>query len=115
MVLHNIGHPSVTSPKNKVVPANVMVIKSNLNCFPDGTQSYHGSEATLFRALAGHLKFDYIIREPQLYPGFNGIIAELVNGLSDVGWSQLYFNEWRWKQFDLTTSYDEDQACLMVG
>ena len=92
-----------------------MVIKSNLNCFLDGTPSYHGSEVTLFRALAGHLKFDYVIREPQLYPGFKGITAEMFKGLSDIGWSQLYFNEWRWMHYDLTTSYDEDQACLMVS
>ena len=92
-----------------------MAIKCYLNFFPDGTQSYHGSEVTLFKALAEHLKFDYTISEPQLYPGFKGMIAEMVNGLSDIGWSQLYFTEWRWNRFDLTTSYDEDQACLMVS
>ena len=36
-------------------------------------------------------------------------------GLSDVGWSQLYFTQSRWQQHDITTSYDEDQACLMVN
>ena len=82
---------------------------------PDGTQTYHGSEVTLFKALAGHFNFDYIIREPQLRGGFKGMLAEMLMGLSDVGWSQLYFNEWRWQHFDLTTSYDEDQACLMVN
>ena len=43
------------------------------------------------------------------------MLAEMMMGLSDVGWSQLYFNEWRWQHFDLTTSYDEDQHCLMVN
>ena len=36
-------------------------------------------------------------------------------GLSDVGWSQLYFTRWRWQHHDITSSYDEDQACLMVN
>ena len=114
-MLHNIGRHSVTSQKNKVVHAIVKAIKTNFNLFADGTQSYHGSEVTLFKTLAEHLKFEYTIREPQLYPGFKGIIAEFKNGLSDIGWSQLYFNEWRWKHLDLTTGYDEDQACLMVS
>ena len=115
MVLHNIGHHSVISQRNKVIKAAVMTIKSYLNFSLDGTQRYHGSEVTLFKALAEHLNFDYVIREPQLYPGFHGMLAEMANGLSDIGWSQLYFNEWRWVYFDLTTSYDEDQACLMVS
>ena len=114
-MLHNIGHHSVTSQKNKVVPTDVMAIKSYLNFLPDGTKSYHGSEVTLFKTLAEHLKFEYTIREPQLYPGFKGIIAEFKNGLSDIGWSQIYFSEWRWKHLDLTTGYDEDEACLMVS
>ena len=114
-MLHNIGRHSAISQKNKVVHANVMAIKTYLNFPPDGTQSYYGYEVTLFKALAGHLKFNYIIREPQPYPGFKGILAEVRHGLSDIGWSQLYFDEWRWKRFDLTTSYDEDQHCLMVN
>ena len=92
-----------------------MAIPSYLSFFPDGSQSYRGSEVTLFKTLAEHLKFNYTIREPQLYPGFKGMIAEMVNGFSDIGWSQLYFDEWRWKRFDLTTNYDMDQACFMVS
>ena len=114
-MLHNITHHSVTSQKKKVVDAYDLAIKYYFNFVPDGTQSYHGSEVTLFKTLAEHLKFEYTIREPQLYPGFKGIFEEMVNGLSDIGWSQLYFIEWRWKHFDLTTAYDEDQACLMVS
>ena len=102
-------------------PGDIMAFLDNLMLHPDGkqspdgTQTYHGSEVTLFKALAGHLNFDYIISEPQLHGGFKGMVAEMLMGLSDVGWSQLYFNEWRWKHFDLTTSYDEDQRCLMVN
>ena len=114
-MLHNIGRHSVTSQKNKVVHANVKAIKPYLNLFAVGTQSYHGSEVTLFKTLAEHLRFNYTIREPQLNSGFKGIFEEMVNGLSDIGWSQLYFIEWRWKQFDLTNGYDQDQACLMVS
>ena len=36
-------------------------------------------------------------------------------GLSDIGWSQLYFTKWRWQHHDITSSYDEDKACLMVN
>ena len=61
------------------------------------------------------MNFKYIIREPQLNSGFEGMVAEMLMGLSDVGWSQLYVTEWRWQRFDLTTSYDEDKECIMVS
>ena len=61
------------------------------------------------------MNFKYIIREPQLKSGFEGMVAEMFMGFSDVGWSQLYLTEWRWQRFDLTTAYDEDKECLMVS
>ena len=80
----------------------------------DGTKNFHGAEVTLFKAIVKHLNFDYIIQEPQVCSGFCGMREEMIKGFSDVGWSQLYLTEDRWQQMDLTTSYDEDKACLMV-
>ena len=86
--------------------------------FPDGSKTFHGSEVTLFKAIADHLHFDYIIREPQT-PGWgsisSGMAGEMTMGLSDVAWSQMYFSIWKWQFHDVTTSYDDSQACLMVN
>ena len=95
------------------------ITSSKRNVFSDGSKDFRGAEVTLFKAIADHLNFDYIIREPQMCCGFGaintGIRGEMTFGLSDVGWSQLYFTQSRWQQHDITTSYDEDQACLMVN
>ena len=83
--------------------------------FPDGRKNFHGSEVTLFKAIAEYLNFDYIINEPRMSHGFSGMMTELSFGFSDVGWSQLYLSEFKWGFMDMTTSYGEDKACLMVS
>ena len=84
----------------------------------DGSKSFRGSEVTLFKAIANHLNFDYIIREPKT-PGWgsisSGMAGEMTMGLSDVAWSQMYFSIWKWQFHDVTTSYDDSQHCLMVN
>ena len=74
---------------------------------------------SLFKAIADHLQFDYTIQEPQVCCGFGslstGMMGEMALGHSDVGWSQLYLNEFKFHIMDVTTSYDEDQACFMVN
>ena len=86
---------------------------------PDGSKHFHGAEVTIFKAISQALNFGYTIQEPQICCGFgsisSGVTGEMAMGLSDVAWSQLYFNEWRWHRFDVTTSYDEEQACFMVN
>ena len=86
---------------------------------PDGSKRFHGAEVTIFKAIAKALNFGYTIQEPQICCGFgsisSGVTGEMALGLSDVAWSQLYFNEWKWPRFDMTISYDEDQACFMVN
>ena len=86
---------------------------------PDGSKHFHGAEVTIFQAIAKALNFDFTIQEPHICCGFgsisSGVTGEMALGLSDVAWSQLYFNEWRWQRFDMTTSYDEEQACFMVN
>ena len=83
----------------------------------DGSKTFRGSEVTLFKAIAQHLNFEYIIREPKT-PGWGnisyGMAGEMTMGLSDVAWSQMYFSTWRWQFHDVTTSYDDSQHCLMV-
>ena len=83
----------------------------------DGSKTFRGSEVTLFKAIAQHLNFEYIIREPKT-PGwgsiYNGMAGEMAQGLSDVAWSQMYFTLWKWHFYDITTSYDDSQHCLMV-
>ena len=84
----------------------------------DGNKSFRGSEVTLFKAIANHLNFEYIIREPKT-PGWgnisSGMAGEMTMGLSDVAWSQMYFSIWKWQFHDVTTSYDDSQHCLMVN
>ena len=84
----------------------------------DGSKTFRGSEVTLFKAIAQHLNFEYIIREPKT-PGWGnisyGMAGEMTMGLSDVAWSQMYFSIWKWQFHDVTTSYDDSQHCLMVN
>ena len=107
---------------NPGVNTNCIKEKFNL-CYEDnsidGSKKFDGAEVTLFKAIAKALNFDYIIREPQICCGFgdisSGITGEMIMGLSDIAWSQQYFIEWYWLRFDMTTSYNEDQACFMVN
>ena len=121
---HTTGRHLVTSPKAQVSGFSpCLATKANCitrSCFPlDGTKIFHGAEVTLFKAIAKHLNFDYTIREPQVCCGFGtfstGMMGEMTLGRSDVGWSQLYLNEFKSLVMDVTTSYDEDQACFMVN
>ena len=93
--------------------------KPKINFFIDGTKTFHGAEVSLFKVIADHLKFDYTIQEPQVCCGFGylstGMVGDISLGHSDVGWGQLYLNEFKSLIMDVTTSYNEDQACFMVN
>ena len=119
-VQHNIGHPLVTYKKIQVWLISEKFSHTRNDCFiTDGTKHFRGAEVTIFKAIAEHLKFQYVITEPEICCGFGsistGLRGEMTMGLSDIGWSQLYFTQWRWQHHDITSSYDEDQACLIVN
>ena len=75
----------------------------------------------MFKAIAKHLNFDYVITEPKRCCGFGnldgenstGLNGEMVAGLSDVAWGQMYLEDW--DIMDMTVGYDDDKACLMVS
>ena len=77
----------------------------------------------MFKTIARHLKFDYDITEPKRCCGFGlaegenstGIFGEMMHGFSDVSWGQLYLTDLKLSNFDMTVSYDYDQACFMVS
>ena len=76
----------------------------------------------MFKTIARHLSFDYVITEPKRCCGFGlaegenstGIFGEMMHGFSDVSWGQLYLTDLKLSNFDMTVSYDYDQACFMV-
>ena len=88
--------------------------------FADGTNITRGAEVTMFKALAEHLNFEYVINKPSRGNGFGtvagknstGMMGEIILDLSDIGWGQLYST---YSFFDTTVSYDFDEACLIVS
>ena len=55
----------------------------------------------MFKTIARHLKFDYVITGPKRCCGFGlaegenstGIFGEMMHGFSDVSWGQLYLTD----------------------
>ena len=74
----------------------------------------------MFKALAKHLNFEYVINKPSRGNGFGtvegknstGMMGEIILGFSDIGWGQLYST---YSFFDTTVSYDFDEACFIVS
>ena len=74
----------------------------------------------MFKALAEHLNFEYVIDKPSRGDGFGsvagknstGMMGEIILDLSDIGWGQLYST---YSFFDTTVSYDFDEACFIVS
>ena len=85
---------------------------------------YNAIQVTIFQTIAKHLKFDYTIREPLICCGFGvkpkpgrnatGQSAELTYGLSDVSFSQLFYNPQKAALNEMTSPYDTDSVCFMV-
>ena len=87
----------------------------------DGTKNIRGAEVTMFKAISKQLNFKYNLTEPKRCCGFGrrkgenstGMIGEMMLGFSDVGWGQMYLKAWHLK--DMTVSYDDDKACIIVS
>ncbi len=82
-------------------------------------------QVTIFKTIAKHLNVEYTIREPLICcafgvkpkPGRNatGQSAELAYGLSDVSFSQLFYNPQKLAIHEMTSPYDTDYVCFMVS
>ena len=74
--------------------------------------------------LFGHHRFEYEISGPKLCckwgnpvangTNFTGLVGDLFNGYSDVGWANLFFNSQRTQLIDFTDPYRQDHAGFMV-
>ena len=74
--------------------------------------------------LFGHHRFDYEISEPKQCckwgnpvangTNFTGLVGDLFNGYSDVGWANLFFNSQRTQLIDFTDPYRQDHGGFMV-
>ena len=45
---------------------------------------------------------------------FTGLMGDLYNGYTDIGWANLFNTPVRRQAIDLTTPYTIDYACFMV-
>ena len=74
-------------------------------------------------SVAGALNFKYVITYPtdgnlwgsEVQPGvFSGLIGDLQNEKSDVGWALLFITPDRYKYIDYTNPFEVDHLCYMV-
>ena len=85
---------------------------------------YGGYEYMIFNEIARKLKITYTIGLPKLCcqwgrkmadsENFTGLMGDLYNGYSDIGWANLFNTPVRRAAIDLTTPYTIDYACFMV-
>ena len=86
---------------------------------------YVGYEFMIFDAMAKKLKINYTIGLPKLCcmwgkkmpegNNFTGLMGDLYNGYSDIGWANLFDTPLRREAVDVTASYTIDYGCFMVG
>ena len=85
---------------------------------------YGGYEYMIFNEIARKLRINYTIGLPKLCcqwgrkmadsENFTGLIGDLYNGYSDIGWANLFNTPVRREAIDLTVPYTIDYACFMV-
>ena len=78
----------------------------------------------LFNEIARKLKIKYTINLPKLCclwgkkmedsDNFTGLVGDLYNGYTDIGWANLFSTPARIEAIDLTDPYTFDYACFMV-
>ena len=77
----------------------------------------------IFDAMAKKLKINYTIGAPKIPSmwgkkdgdNFTGLMGDLFNGYSDIGWANLFDTPLRREAMDVTASYTIDSGCFMVG
>ena len=82
-----------------------------------------GFEFMIFDAMAKKLKINYTIGPPKVCcmwgkkegDNFTGLMGDLFNGYSDIGWANLFDTPLRREAVDVTASYTIDSGCFMVG
>ena len=89
------------------------------------TFRYGGFEFMIFDAMAKKLKINYTVGLPKLCcmwgrkmpegNNFTGLMGDLFNGYSDIGWANLFDTPLRRQAVDVTASYTIDSGCFMVG
>ena len=52
--------------------------------------------------------------EPILAPKWSGVVADLINEKTDVGWAHLFLTEQRNQILDVPASFDTDYYCFLV-
>ncbi len=86
---------------------------------------YGGFEYEIFTAVAGHLNFGYTIAEPVMccfwglptddtYTNFTGLVGDLLNGFSDVGWANIFVGYDYKKYMAFTTALDFHYTRFLV-
>ena len=78
----------------------------------------------IFNEVARKLQIKYTIGLPKLCcqwgrkmadsENFTGLMGDLYNGYSDIGWANLFNTPVRREAIDLTVPYTIDYACFMV-
>ena len=75
-------------------------------------------------SIAAVLNFKYVISPPsdgelwgaEVQPGvFSGLVGELQNEKSDVGWALLFITPDRYKYIEYTNPFEVDHLCYMVS
>lgn len=98
--------------------------RTTITKMDDGTLKYGGYEFMIFDAIASKLRFSYTIGLPTLCcmwgrevdngKNFTGLLGDMFNGYSDVGWANLFDTPARRKALDVTEAYTIDSGCFMV-
>jgi hypothetical protein len=72
-------------------------------------------QVRIFKEIASALNATYEIKQPQLGDKWEGIEADLLAGMTDIGWGHFVQTAERMHKIDLSDVFDTDEYCFLIA